>query len=126
MKFRKKPVVIEAIQVKEDNDLEIMKFMGVTSLTCRDLSDDPDEPAVAIMIETPDGDMAASVGDWIIKGLKGEFYPCKPDIFNMSYDEVVEHPCPMCDDTRKVHVVGDDHGHYGFETDCICKQWRKQ
>jgi hypothetical protein len=41
-----------------------------------------------IQIQTLEGVMEASVGDWIIKGVKGEFYPCKPDIFKMTYEEV--------------------------------------
>lgn len=84
MKFRKKPVVIEAIQwdvtIGAEYDIELMgcKF------TVR-----PDNPDYLI-IETLEGNMQASPWDWIIKGVKGEFYPCKPDIFVATYEAVTE------------------------------------
>lgn len=43
-----------------------------------------------LLIQTPEGEHRARVGDWIIKGIKGEFYPCKPDIFESTYEEVYE------------------------------------
>lgn len=58
-KFRKKPVIIEAYQTNEK-----------------------------MIIHTLEGDMTAQVGDWIIAGLRGEQYPCKPDIFEKSYEPV--------------------------------------
>lgn len=79
-KFRKKPVVIEAVQYGPYTkpSLELLAFMegcevGVT--------------ADGLVIETLEGDMLASPGDWIIKGVSGEFYPCKPDIFEQTYEE---------------------------------------
>ncbi len=80
-KFRKKPVVIEAVQFTGDNDLEIAAFTG------EDNADpNPDDPKWYIY--TLEGVMTADVGDWIIKGVQGEFYPCKPDIFEQTYEEV--------------------------------------
>jgi hypothetical protein len=77
-KFRKKPVVIEAVQFTGENKKEIVLFTG-------DLlgveSDDCD-----LMIITLEGSLRASPGDWIIKGIAGEFYPCKPDIFAATYE----------------------------------------
>jgi hypothetical protein len=77
-KFRKKPVVIEASQFTGENKEEIILFTG-------DLlgveSDDGD-----LMIITLEGSLRASPGDWIIKGIQGEFYPCKPDIFAATYE----------------------------------------
>lgn len=58
MKYRKKPIVVEAIKWTGDNVKEISKFME------------------------------ASMGDYIIKGVQGEFYPCKPDIFQKTYEEL--------------------------------------
>lgn len=82
MKYRKKPVVVEAIQFDGKNCFEILKFMGrACDIWNADLLQN-DRP----VIWTPEGDMAASVGDWIIKGIKGEFYPCKPDIFEATYE----------------------------------------
>ena len=78
MKFRKKPVIIEAIQWTGDNFEEIGEFMaGVHWAMAGDR--DP-------VIPTLEGDMKVSVNDWIIKGVKGEFYPCKPDIFEATYE----------------------------------------
>ena len=60
-KFRKIPVVIEAYQTEEE-----------------------------VLIETLEGTMKADKGDWIIRGVKGELYPCKPDVFEMTYEKVKE------------------------------------
>lgn len=81
MKYRKKPVVIEAIQYTGDNESEILTFAFGHAISR------PNE-LLSIRIETLEGDMIASVGDWIIKGVKGEFYPCKPDIFRQTYEPI--------------------------------------
>ena len=76
--FRKKPVVIEARQYTR-NGLEAEKV----ALWCSgDQTDD------GVIIHTLEGDHLGHYGDWIIKGVKGEFYPCKPDIFDATYDAV--------------------------------------
>ncbi|MFD2172395.1 hypothetical protein [Tumebacillus lipolyticus] len=77
-KFRKKPVEIEAIQYDGGNADEIAAFVGDASPK---LNID-DQYAIA----TLEGVMLANVGDWIIKGVQGEFYPCKPDVFAATYD----------------------------------------
>lgn len=79
-KYKKKPVVIEAIRFIGSNYEEIREFIGQNTL-CSDLS---------IVISTLEGDMVAQKGDYIIKGVKGEFYPCKPDIFEETYEVVSE------------------------------------
>ena len=71
-KFKKKPVVIEAVQWNGSNSQEIAKFFGEVMYG---------EWVDAIPIATLEGTMKTSLGDWIIKGANGEFYPCKPDIF---------------------------------------------
>src|SRR5690606_633802 len=76
-KYRKKPVVVEAIQWTGDNTSEIMKWIGDKAYF-RD----------TLYIKTLEGDHRASVGDYIIKGIKGEFYPCKPDVFEKTYELV--------------------------------------
>jgi len=81
MKFRKKPVVIDAIQFTGENGMEIVHFADG-----RYVSPDGD----ALIIYTLEGNMRADVGDWIIKGVKGECYPCKPDIFEATYEAVKE------------------------------------
>jgi len=79
MKYRKKPVVIEAVQFNGGNWEEISDF-------CKDM----DINNGRMIIKTLEGVHTASVGDYIIKGVKGEFYPCKPDIFHMTYEQCLE------------------------------------
>ena len=75
--FRKKPVVIEAVQYTGGNAREVMNFI--------DTGDSfPTEDGICI--KTLEGTMLANINDWIIRGVKGEFYPCKPDIFYATYD----------------------------------------
>ncbi len=89
--WRKKPVVIEAIQWNGTNLDEIKAFVG-DSLEYEILDAaykvGKAAPVVAMTIHTLEGDHRASVGDYIIKGVHGEFYPCKPDIFEMTYEAV--------------------------------------
>ena len=82
-KFRKKPVVIEAIQLKWENWPQICEFMDVPVNGVGSMGD---HPKIAMTIFTLEGDIKASEGDWIIKGVNGEFYPCKPDIFEKTYE----------------------------------------
>lgn len=77
--FRKKPVVIEAVQFKtgeQDSDLAAHVVDGKI-----DYKEDG-----TMLIETLEGVMIANPGDWIIKGVNGELYPCKPDIFQKTYE----------------------------------------
>ena len=84
MKFRKKQVIIEAVQWTGDNVSEILDF--VNHLDIR-LSNN-ENGGTELYINTLEGSMHASKGDWIIKGERDEFYPCKPDIFELTYDPV--------------------------------------
>lgn len=93
MRYKTKPVEIEAIQWTGLNLEEIKQFVG-ESLEY-DILDTAWEvgkgrPHIYIKIHTLEGDMNASVGDYIIKGLRGEFYPCKPDVFEKKYEVIVE------------------------------------
>ena len=87
MKYQKKAVVIDAIQVKANNFDRICDFMGCTPEQVLNPMSDIDEfgdsrdPYLGVIIDTLEGKMQANIGDMIIKGVKGEFYPCKPDIF---------------------------------------------
>lgn len=97
MKFRKKPVIIEAFKydgdLKDRNGLFYVPFwaqeaykkgiMYYVAETC-------DLPPCELYIETLEGTHHVSVGDYIIQGLHGELYPCKPDIFEKTYEEVKE------------------------------------
>jgi len=83
MKYRKKPVVIGAMQFTEESKDQCLNFVRC-SAACG--FDDSGEPT--LKIQTLEGDMTARLGDWIIKGVSGEFYPCKPDIFDKTYEAV--------------------------------------
>lgn len=82
-KYTKKPVEIEALQWAGNNRDEIWEFCPLSYFNT-----DLETGALSLMIQTLEGSMQASIGDYIIKGVKGEFYPCKPDIFEMTYDKV--------------------------------------
>ena len=94
-KYKKKPVIIEAMKYTEDNYDEAITFVGkenckVIVNRVNRLSMDPNkkEAIVTFFINTLEGNMLVSNGDYIIKGVNGEFYPCKPDIFDKTYEEV--------------------------------------
>lgn len=88
--YRKKPVVIEAIQLNTADDFKKAKeWSGAEEDTeiknCSQAYPEGfDYPC--LQIKTLEGTMTASIGDWIIKGVSGEFYPCKPDIFEKTYE----------------------------------------
>jgi len=84
--FRKKPVVIEAMQFETNNAPDDSHMDAITAWIGRDGRHD----GTSIYVDTLEGTMTASVGDWIIRGVSGEFYPCKPDIFALTYDVVTE------------------------------------
>jgi hypothetical protein len=81
MKYIKKPLVIEAIEWTGLNIGEIKKFMNIETIPWSAIKNE-------IGIKTLEGVIVASKGDWIIKGVTGEFYPCKPDIFKTSYNKL--------------------------------------
>lgn len=83
--FRKKPVVVEARQVTEEAVVDLADWCGGTAVCA---SSGEKHFPVFINIQTLEGQMAAQIGDWIIRGVKGEFYPCKPDIFEKTYEPV--------------------------------------
>lgn len=84
MKFRKKPVVIEAVQWTGSNNIAIKCLMSKkkSRSTLYHFANDK------VIIQTLEGEMVASPNDWVIVGVKGEAYPCKPDIFAATYDPV--------------------------------------
>ena len=85
-KFRKKPVVIDAIQWNETTDTRLrLEAMGMVSSRHEGHRDRPNE-CTNLRIHTLEGSMRVEKGDWIIRGVKGEFYPCKPDIFENTYE----------------------------------------
>ena len=85
MKYRKKPVVIEAIVFTRDNFEEVVEFTNGTAHTLK-IERRPNGKCTCI-IHTLEGQHIATEGDYIIRGVKGEYYPCKPDIFKQTYEE---------------------------------------
>jgi hypothetical protein len=81
--FRKKPVVIDAIQLTEDNFRSLIDI-AFTDSDIKSIGND--EVGFYVLIETLEGNMKARWNDWIIKGINGELYPCKPDIFEKTYE----------------------------------------
>ena len=88
MKFRKKPVVVEAVQFLPSEE-SLKEIHNLTSTSLRKVeSHISSEGWFSLFIETLEGKMEAKIGDWIIKGIAGEIYPCKPDIFLKTYEVV--------------------------------------
>jgi hypothetical protein len=79
--YRKKPVTIEAVRFGRHNGVKIAEWCGGLLATER-----TPNGSIFISIPTLEGTMQAALGDWIIKGINGEFYPCKPDIFEKTYE----------------------------------------
>ena len=101
MKFRKKPVEIDAVLWDGNNVDEVLPFImdGKPDFTHLPITDGYIKAGVGhtpvegtLHIPTLEGTMIARAGDWIIRGIKGEFYPCMPDIFEATYEEVVITP----------------------------------
>lgn len=94
MQYRKKPVVIEAIQWNGANLEELKNFVGSSlywgTVTLYGFTNN--EQMLCVIIHTLEGDHEVKVGDYIIKGVQGEFYPCKPEIFAKTYEAVEEYP----------------------------------
>jgi hypothetical protein len=100
MKYRKKPVIIDALQWTGKNKREMFDFL--TNGNCPDEYITTAFPVIiaenfyidhlkvlgGLIIKTLEGEHLANIGDYIIKGVHGEFYPCKPDIFRETYEEV--------------------------------------
>lgn len=100
--FRKKPVIIEAVRwdgTKSCFVSVVLPFLADGHEDFSHLPQAPDDPHIhrgigvsggSVYIPTLEGTMSAAPGDWIIKGVNGEFYPCKPDIFEKTYEPIVQ------------------------------------
>ena len=100
-KYRKKPVVIEAMQWTGHNAEELKKYFGETFVERSEVRGNYEYDKenlkfyfkdYILTIKTLEGNMLASKGDYIIRGVDGEYYPCKPDIFEKTYEDVGERP----------------------------------
>ena len=95
-KYRKKPVVIEAIKWTGKNLFDVICFTDGHPETSYAAANDGWDSYCNLVdregfkIKTLEGWMNADIGDWIIMGIKGELYPCKPDIFEQTYEQVIE------------------------------------
>ena len=98
-KFVKKPVVIEAIQYDGANITEIETFVGgkLPTVMTSDLG-------AQLVISTLEGDMKVTKGDYVIKGINGECYPCKPDIFKSTYDVVEDNNGILSEGEKRVRT----------------------
>ena len=83
--YRKKPVVIEAVQY--DGNFRCLDVFSFNEVSYFIVSKDENNKQ-CIKIPTLEGEMTALVGDYIIRGIKGEYYPCKPDIFEATYESI--------------------------------------
>jgi len=87
--YRKKPITVEARQLVDDDECDWEAIAEWCGGTLYNVEDAPGaEPVTLLAIWTLEGKMTAAEGDWIIRGVKGEFYPCKPDIFAETYEPV--------------------------------------
>lgn len=86
--YRKLPVAVEAMQLRWDTWNEMCDFAGVGKLEDGKPQGVQHGTHIGLKIPTPEGEMYASENDWIIRGVAGELYPCKPDIFEQTYERI--------------------------------------
>lgn len=109
-RFRKLPVEIDAVELRADNADAVASWCGGRAIHDPKASD-PTDVYVGVDIPTLEGVMRASVGDQVIRGVQGEFYPCKADIFAATYEEVPgDEPTPVvpiCSLCRRERTLQD-------------------
>lgn len=88
MKYRKKPVVIEAMHFTDESKEDVSIWARSIQYSVTQSYDQQNKPC--LRIPTLEGEMICSLGDYLIKGVQGELYPCKPDIFDQTYEPVIE------------------------------------
>lgn len=93
-KFRKKPIIVEAIQWNGRTVGDAYKFCAENNLPQFNVGSI--DGKAGLIIPTLEGNMVASRGDWIIKGVNGEYYPCKPDIFEKTYEDAEDRHTKFC------------------------------
>ena len=85
-KYRKKPVIIEANQFTDDMKEVVYHWASAQQMNIQPSFSDEGKPI--LLIPTLEGEMTCQINDWLIRGVNGEFYPCKPDIFEKTYEKV--------------------------------------
>jgi hypothetical protein len=128
MKYKKKPVIIEAVQFDGTDE-------SVDWLLPQLESGEIGRGCAKLYIKTLEGVMEASIGDYIIKGAKGEFYPCKPDIFKMTYenvrekttnfDKITESPDKLAEFALEVQSDTLDGTRWASKECCLCYLYKK-
>lgn len=107
-KFRKKPVVVEAVQFTGNNAYEILRLMPKDKKSTLVVSSSPGRNGrlsrTSLHVMTLEGLMKVSPGDWVIRGVAGELYPCKPDIFAATY-EPADVVCAICGKAGKEGLI---------------------
>lgn len=118
MKYRKKPIVIEAINIDDVSTEELTNFCGL-HWTRADTQDMPmhDKEGIIVYNKAESQWLVVPIGHWIIRGIQGELYPCDPDIFEATYDPIntnklsrqinVSHVNPNCKDPKKCKPHGE-------------------
>lgn len=106
--YRKLPVEIEAVEYTIDNLEELRTFVGAPLNVSRVKLGSTE--CISVDIETLEGSMVVSPGDFVIKGINGEFYPCKPDIFKKTYEIVLDVPIHLV----RVYNIGKDPRTFGI------------
>lgn len=118
MKYRKKPVVIDAVQLVDGCSTDMEKHIGFE--TPVRIGNDG---KMFMLIQTLEGEMKAEQYDYIIKGVQGEFYPCKPDIFEQTYEKVNVMTklkrCPFCGE--KAYFYNQEQDRIMHKEDCYLK-----
>lgn len=125
-KFRKKPIVIDAVQMTAEMRQNLGPFPDWALPHLKAQKTEKIHNSERVYIPTLEGVMEVKDGDWIIRGVKGEIYPCKPDIFEATYDPVDG------ENGSAPHTVDEDFAHFlsysGFgltETDEIIAKLKK-
>lgn len=93
MRYRKRPVEVQAVRWLGSNLAEVLALVDFDALPADDVHVKC-PPLGTLAIPTLEGTMTAQLGDWVIRGVKGELYPCKPDIFEVTYEPVPDDPPP--------------------------------
>ena len=134
MKFRKKPIVIEAEQFDPEKPWPKGVLMcyyhpdfglgdsGGWETCSQEYARWHDGQKYHFIIRTLEGDMQVRPGDWIITGIKGEKYPCKPEIFELTYEKVPD--CSLCNDTGIFlqEVMESSCSRNWIKTECSCRK----
>jgi hypothetical protein len=131
-KFKKKPIIVRALQLTEDNKDIIYHTVKDVIQSVNPSRNKDGKPC--LIISTLEGDMIANIGDWIIEGVNGEIYPCKSDIFEKTYDEfnnknenekTINISCLNCGVIRKVNKMLWDIGKTFKCNNCNQERFKK-